>query len=105
VTERQFQQQVLDWALLNGWLVYHPFDSRRSQVGFPDLTLVRDGRLVFAELKTATGRVSAAQHEWLGALRAVAGCETHVWRPADWPVVERALARVPRGAAAGRAQR
>ncbi|MGD0386400.1 MAG: VRR-NUC domain-containing protein [Solirubrobacteraceae bacterium] len=94
MTEKQFQQQVVDWARFNHWLVYHPHDSRHSAAGFPDLALVRDGRLVFAELKTARGRVSVAQHEWLAAL-AASGCETHVWRPADWPVIERTLARQP----------
>jgi hypothetical protein len=93
MTEREFQQQVVDWAQINGWLVFHPFDSRRSEPGFPDLTMVRDGRLVFAELKTETGRVSGAQTEWLAGLEA-AGCEVRVWRPGDWPVIERALARV-----------
>jgi hypothetical protein len=102
VTEKEFQRGVLDWARLNGWLAYHPHDSRHSQAGFPDLTLVRDGRLVFVELKTAAGRVSGAQAEWLAALEG-AGCEVHVWRPGDWGEIERALARRQSARHAGRA--
>jgi VRR-NUC domain len=92
VTEKEFQQGVLDWARINGWLAFHAHDSRRSQPGFPDLTLVRGGLLMFVELKTASGRVSPAQQQWLAAL-SDAGCEVHVWRPGDWGEIERVLAR------------
>lgn len=92
-TETQFQGQVIDVARMRGWLVYHPPDNvpvtARSGTryvqnvvpGFPDLCMVRE-RVVFAELKTTTGRVSKAQREWHDRLRA-AGAELHVWRPAD----------------------
>lgn len=81
VREREWQQQVIDLARMYGWLVYHTFDSRRSEPGFPDLTLVHSG-VVFAELKTDRGRLSPAQEVWLSRLRA-AGAEVHVWRPRD----------------------
>lgn len=83
--EREWQSQVVDAARLLGWRVYHTHDSRRSEPGWPDLALVRD-RLVMAELKTETGRVSTAQSDWLAALRD-AGVETHLWRPSDWDAV------------------
>jgi hypothetical protein len=97
-TEKQFQEAVLEYAKLCGWRTYHPFDSRRSTHGYPDLTLVRDGTLIFAELKTETGRLSAAQCDWLEDLAAVShGAAPWVivrtWRPADWPEIERLLAR------------
>lgn len=92
VTEAQLQQQVLDLAALTGWLAYHTHDSRRSQPGFPDLVLVntRQERTIFAELKTATGRVSEAQRRWLHTLTA-AGNETALWRPGDLPEIRRIL--------------
>jgi hypothetical protein len=93
LTEKQFQQRIVDFAKLTGWLVYHPFDSRRSTPGWPDLALVRSGRLVFAELKSDRGRVSAEQRRWLAALSSVPGLEVFVWRPSDWPAVQRVLAR------------
>ena len=81
--ERAFQEAVLQLARLHGWLAYHTHDSRRSQAGFPDLVLVRGQRVVFAELKSAKGRVRPAQRVWLDRLEA-AGAETYLWRPSDW---------------------
>ena len=95
LTEKAFQAQVVALARTLGWQVYHPFDSRRSTPGFPDLTLVRDRRLVFAELKTERGRVTAAQRGWLDALGGVAAAadcvEVYLWRPSDWDDIERIL--------------
>jgi len=79
--EREWQAQVVRYAKQLGWRVYHTHDSRRSEPGWPDLALVRD-RLVMAELKTDTGRVSDDQQQWLALLTA-AGVETYLWRPKD----------------------
>lgn len=92
VAEKQFMAGVLEYASLHGWLAYHTHDSRRSAAGYPDLTLVRGGRLLFAELKGAQGRVSDAQAVWIGALRS-AGCDVRVWRPGDWAEIEATLRR------------
>lgn len=88
-TEKAFQAEVVKLARRHGWKCYHAFDSRKSAAGFPDLVLVRD-RVLFVELKTATGTTSPDQDIWLEALRA-AGAEVHVWRPADWPAIARNL--------------
>ena len=109
-TEKGFMQAVVDLARLQGWLVYHPYDSRRSQKGFPDLTMVRDGRLMFAELKTGKGKLTPAQEEWREELREVSWAEAEtkdhfgspmfvpcsnvryfLWRPSDWPEIEQVL--------------
>ena len=76
MSEASFQGAVVEYARLRGWLVYHTRDSRGSQPGYPDLTLVRGGRLIFAELKTDTGRVRVEQQAWLAAL-AFAGAEVN----------------------------
>lgn len=86
LSEREFQAAVIALAKVCGWMVYHTHDSRKSEAGFPDLTLVRPGRLIFAELKAADGRVSAPQATWMEALQA-AGVEVFLWRPCDWPNV------------------
>ncbi|MGH2878933.1 MAG: VRR-NUC domain-containing protein [Solirubrobacteraceae bacterium] len=91
-TEKQFQTAVVEYAELNGWLVYHTYDSRRSNPGFPDLVMARGYRLVFAELKSEKGRESRAQTEWLDALGR-ATPEVWLWRPSDWPEIEGVLAR------------
>jgi hypothetical protein len=89
VLEEEFMQNVIAVARAAGWLCYHPRDSRKSEAGYPDLTLVRD-RLLMAELKTDTGRLTAPQRTWVEALRG-AGVECHIWRPADWPAITEAL--------------
>lgn len=92
LTERQFQDRVIAEARLRGWLVAHfrPAKTERGWrtpvsadgKGFPDLVLVRY-RVVYAELKSGSGKLSDDQAVW--ALRlAEAGAEVHVWRPDDW---------------------
>ena len=48
VTEKEFQAVVVEYAQRLGYMVYHTYDSRRSQRGFPDLVMVKEGRLVLA---------------------------------------------------------
>lgn len=92
MTERQWQRFVMDLASLNGWMVAHfrpALTAAGNWVtpvsgdgkGFPDLVLVRE-RVVYAELKTDTGRLSLEQELWLDALSA-AGADARVWRPRD----------------------
>jgi hypothetical protein len=92
LTEKQFMAQVVQLAKLQGWLVYHTFDSRRSTPGFPDLVMLRDGTLLVAELKTGNNRLSPSQAAWLVAFR-LAGVAASVWRPGDWNLIEKALAK------------
>lgn len=85
LTEAQFQQQVIQLAKLNGYpLIYHTHDSRRSQPGFPDLVLVSvtRGRHLVRELKTAKGRLTPEQLEWITGMQ-MAGVDAGVWRPED----------------------
>ena len=89
-SEKDFQQRVIAHALPLGWVYYHTKDSRRSPAGFPDLVLVRD-RIIYAELKTEKGRVSAKQGAWFCGLTR-AGGECYVWRPSQWPEIVSVLA-------------
>lgn len=79
--ERDLQAAVVELARMLGYLTYHTHDSRKSAPGFPDLVLVhpRSGALIFAELKSATGKVTREQDEWLRAL-ALRGV-SFLWRP------------------------
>ena len=90
VSEKAFQATVVETAKLLGWRIFHVHDARRSEPGFPDLVLVRN-RVVFGELKTQRGRLSAEQAAWIRDLRE-AGALVHVWRPSDWPEIEQVLA-------------
>ena len=86
MTERDFQRTVIDLAELHGWLVYHTFDSRHSQKGFPDLVLCRPPRVIFAELKTEKGKLSAHQKTWIQNIQQCRNlaANAYVWRPSDW---------------------
>src|SRR5262245_14067536 len=90
VSEKQFMADVIRFAHLRGWMVYHTLRSTGSTPGFPDLVLVRNDRVLYAELKSATGRLSSPQHGWLCQLQA-AGQIAVVWRPSDWPTIEHIL--------------
>lgn len=113
MSEKDFQQQILDLARVYRWRSYHTHDSRHSAAGFPDLVLVRGPELLFAELKTETGKVSDAQADWIADLERVASSvqtirdrlnnwtpgndtgacvEVFVWRPSDWDAINTRLA-------------
>ena len=84
-TEKEFQRHIEKQATLHGWLYYHPWRSDNSVAGFPDLTLVRDDRLMFWELKIDEKRskVTPHQQQWLDALAATGKVEVGVYRPSD----------------------
>lgn len=105
--EKSFMRQVLDLAHLLGWTHWRDNATNaprrcpdcgavrrgpRNSAGLPDLLLVRGDRLIWAELKAQDGVTSAEQREWIARLRA-AGETVYVWRPNDWPEIERTLAR------------
>lgn len=94
MTEKDWQSRVVDLAKLMGWRIY---SARAAQTakgwrtpvtskGFPDLLLLKAGRMIAAELKVGTA-VRSEQAEWLNELGQVAGVETYVWRPDDWDAV------------------
>ncbi len=65
VSEKGVQQVFTDICYLYDRRWYHTHDSRRSASGFPDLVVSTPWGPVFAEVKTATGRIAPAQREWL----------------------------------------
>ena len=90
LTEKQFMAQVIQLAKLRRWMVYHTFDSRRSTEGFPDLVLLRDSRLIVAELKVGNNEPTTAQKWWLAAFKD-ANVAAHIWRETDWKLIEEIL--------------
>lgn len=96
ISEESLTSAILDCAAALGWLCYHPRPARTDKgwrtlaqgngaSGLPDLVLAhqRQGRLVFAELKSDTGRTRPEQDVWLQALHH-GPAEVFVWRPDDW---------------------
>lgn len=101
MNESDFRKQVVKLAHRENWKVafFHRLPTQkggwRTPVGadgkgWPDLVLVRD-RLVFAELKAPKGVLGVEQKDWVNRL-AFCGAEVYVWRPQDWPDIERVLA-------------
>ena len=103
ISEKDFQQQIVDLARLGGWWIQHTRTAQNRQGqwstplqgdrGFPDLMLARKPRIVFAELKSQKGKLSAEQLGWLLELAGCPGVETYIWKPSDWPAIERTLRR------------
>ena len=100
--ESHFQSQVILLAKLHGWLVMHTraVEIRpgvwktplQGHAGYPDLTLVHKYKgVIFAELKSDTGRISPAQKIWHETLKE-AECEIYVWRPKDIQAISERLA-------------
>ncbi len=76
-----------------GLLFYHPFLSKRSTPGWPDVAIVHPdgGPLYLWELKSASGTITPAQRRWLDALERVTRVETGVYRPQDWARMQHLL--------------
>lgn len=89
--ETQFRAELLKLAGMLGWLCYFTYRSKRSPKGYPDLTLCRE-RVIFAELKSDTGRHRYDQKRWLEALRK-AKQEVYTWRPRDLQEIANILSR------------
>jgi hypothetical protein len=82
LSERDLKGLIVALAGLMGWAVYHvPMRTMHNGggKGYPDLTLARDGEVLWLELKTQAGVLSREQGLWLEALP-----HAHVIRPLDW---------------------
>lgn len=103
--EADWQRQVIDLAHLHGWRIFHarPAQNARGDwrtpvaadgKGFPDLVMVRD-RVLFVELKSDRGRLTAEQRHWIDALEQ-SGAEVHVWKPDQFDEVHAVLKETTR---------
>lgn len=90
--EKSFLQAVRELARALGYREFHPHDSRRSTPGFPDLVCVKAGYpVLYIELKSERGRLTAEQQGWLETLRQAQGTRVYVWRPSDWNFIVEVL--------------
>ena len=98
-TEREFSDAVVEYARLCGWRVHRDpyWRPTATDAGYPDLTLARDGKVIFAELKVGRGRRTKAQECWAIAIYGMESpksaelCRYYEWRPDDWPMIEAVL--------------
>jgi hypothetical protein len=107
MTEDDLLRAVLDLCQYRGALTFHARPARTAKgwrtpvmgngAGFPDLVIVGTCGVLYRELKTNEGRVSAAQRLWLQRLRD-AEMDADIWRPRDLEqgVVLAALKRISR---------
>lgn len=103
-SERLWQEKVIQIASTCGWDAHHIRPGKYGNTyktdglaGMPDLILIgRKGQgVIFAELKTAKGKLSPVQEARIAQLLAN-GCEVHIWRPADEDrVLKRLSTRLP----------
>ena len=103
ISESDFQRTVIDIAHWNGWMVVHFPTSKsargahitsttRDGKGWPDLILAHpiSGDLLFRELKSETGKVTAEQEAW-GRILTACGQDWAIWRPSDHAHIAAAL--------------
>lgn len=88
--EKKFMRDVVKELKWFGWtLVYHAWDSTNSEIGFPDLIALRNGRGLALECKSQHDRTPRERRErqqaWIAAFDAIPGFIGRVVRPSDWP--------------------
>ena len=94
ISEALFQEALVEYAELWGWLVWHDNDSRRNDAGFPDLVMTKGGKIIFAELKRQKRyTIKPKQLEWIEALGLAAGPNVMAtfWFPSDRDYAEAVL--------------
>ena len=53
--ETNLKKQVRDFMRLNGWFVFHILQAMGAYKGVSDLIAIKDGRVLFLELKAPAG--------------------------------------------------
>lgn len=57
-SETIIKKQVKAYLQLRGWFIFYNLQGVGAYKGVPDFIAVKEGRVVFLEVKTATGRLS-----------------------------------------------
>ncbi len=73
ISESDIRRQVRDYLRIRGWFVFHVLQGLGCYLGVTDLVAVKDGRVLFVELKTARGRQSQHQKKFQADLEAAGG--------------------------------
>lgn len=90
-SEDQLLSNVAVYAARRGWIFYHPWKSYHSAAGFPDCTLIRPPRVIFAELKSMKGKMRPDQEIYKENLMACEGVEYYLWDPSHWSEIMEVL--------------
>ncbi len=73
ITETDIRRQVTDYLRIKGWFVFYVLQGLGAYRGIPDLIAVKNGRVLFIELKSARGRQSDHQKKFQADLEAAGG--------------------------------
>lgn len=59
--ETAIKGQIKGWLSINGWFHFHILQGLGAFKGCPDIVAIKDGLVLFIEVKTDTGKQSANQ--------------------------------------------
>ena len=82
--ESRLQEHVRSLFVATHWKYYHVWHAKNSPSGYPDVIAVKDGRIIWAELKRQNKEPTEDQKDWLLALAQIPRAEVYVWKPYDW---------------------
>ena len=72
-TENEIQSAIREYLRMRGWYVIRIQQGMGAHRGLSDLIAVKDGRVVFAEIKTPRGRLSEYQERFREEIAAHGG--------------------------------
>ena len=89
IDEKAFQTIVVTTAREHGWMVKNNIcEHSKSEPGFPDLVMVKEGKILFVELRSDKDKFTAEKHEWLKALsthqRNCGSTFVQLWPISEW---------------------
>lgn len=82
INETDIKNQIKDYLYLRGWFNFPLTAGMGSYPGLPDRIAVKNGRVLFIEVKTAKGKQSPKQEEFENRIKE-AGGEYYVVRGID----------------------
>ena len=85
--EQRLLDRVRALAKINGFKTYHTNRSDRSEPGFPDIVATNGRCILMAEIKSATGKLTQEQAQWIALLSHTGLVDVRVWKPSDWPEI------------------
>ena len=82
ILEQQTQQAICELCDYLGLEWFHNPDSQRVRAGLPDLIIIGPRGVIYAELKSKTGKLRTKQDKIIKLLRQ-SGQKVFVWRHTD----------------------
>jgi hypothetical protein len=73
ILEKDVRKVIKDWLQFNKWFVFSNFQGLGSYRGVTDFTAIKDGRVLWIEVKTPTGTQHASQVKFQNNIEAVGG--------------------------------